>query len=784
MMSRYSLFTVSILLACYNSALEAKELNLSFLQGGAKIDAAYWNSLNNKYIPGRYLVDLVLNDRSLGKSILTVTSEDKDSLCLSNEWLHDAGIAIEHQFYAKMFSTKRQCYVLENEPNSHVDFDFSTQRLRFSLPQKGLLRKSSIHSDWDYGITAVRLNYNTNASINELGGDVYGSTDIKANMGKWVATTSMSVNQTDVDVPMVSATRALQKLNADLTLGKTFISNPLAGSTSLLGVGLTSNSAMLPNKQGYTPVFSGIARTNARVTLAQNGSTVYSEMVPPGPFEIKNANLLSSGDVTMVVTESDGSVSEQLFPLTIVPSMLSPDESEYGIFAGLREDEGREKLDGLLTALSYGYGFEKYTLKSSILLHRKYTNVGLGGVRGLGELGTFSAQGAYSYGKYNDGRKRSGAKLSLTYAKTFSRDTSFQVASSHILEDYTEFSDFMPWQQQNEQHRKQKNQYELSLTHRLADDVNIRLSGWRRQYWSDNETNIGFNSNLSTRFEQFSLNLGSTYSKTGNNKGYGISLSMSVPLDVFSRKYNSYASVNITDDGNMSMNSGISSTLNDNVDYSASVGFSHPNSDYTYSLQSTYRGDRILLNAQLSQSGENITGSASVSGSAIMLPTKDDIIFTRNTTDTIAIVNVEDTKGVKFMSSPYPTNSKGNAIVPISGYNINNITLDGSTLPGNKELLQTNATIIPTSGAVVYMPFGSITVKRYLLQIKDKNGNFIPNGTWAISATGVPLGFISQYGVLFINSIDKPTGLLLGSCEISGSEIKDTSELQEVVCEN
>ena len=784
MMSSYSLFTVSILLACFSSILEADELNLSFLQGGAKVDGTYWNSLNNKYTPGRYLVDLVLNDKDLGKRIITVTSEDKDSLCLSNEWLHNAGIAIEPQFYAKVFSAKRQCYVLANEPNSRVDFDFSTQNIRFSLPQKGVLRKSAIRSDWDYGITAIRLNYNTNASVNKLGVDVYGATDIKANMGKWLATTSMNVSQTDIHVPMVSTTRALQKLNADLTLGKTFISNSLAGSASLLGVSLTSNNAMLPNKQGYTPIFSGIARTNARITLVQNGSTVYSEIVPPGPFEIKNANLLSSGDVTMIVTESDGSVSEQLFPLTIVPSMLSPDEYEYGIFAGLREDEGREKLDGIFTALSYGYGFEKYTLKSSTLLHGKYTNLGLGGVRGFGELGAISAQGAYSDGKYNNGRKRSGAKILLTYAKTFSRYTSFQVASSHTLENYTEFSDFMPWQQQNEQHRKQKNQYELSLIHRLSDNIDIGLSGWRRQYWEDNETNIGFNSNLSARFEQFNLNLGSTYSKTGNNKGYGISLSMSVPFDVFSRKYNSYASVNITDDGSMSMNSGISSTLTDNIDYSASVGLSHPNSDSTYSLQSTYRGDRILLNAQLSKSGENIMGSASVSGSAIILPTKDDVIFTRNTTDTIAIANVEDTEGVKFMSSPYSTNSKGNAIIPISGYNINNITLDGSTLPGNKELLKTNATVVPTSGAVVYMPFSSITVKRYLLQIKDKNGQFVPNGTWASSATGLPLGFISQYGVLFISSIDKPTSVLLGGCEILGSVIKDTHELQEVVCGN
>jgi len=114
---------------------------------------------------------------------------------------------------------------------------------------------------------------------------------------------------------------------------------------------------------------------------------------------------------------------------------------------------------------------------------------------------------------------------------------------------------------------------------------------------------------------------------------------------------------------------------------------------------------------------------------------------------------------------------------------VNNVTLDGATLPIELELLTTSETAVPTSGSVVYMPFNAVKVKRYLFQIKDKDGQFMPSGTWATSSTGVPLGFIAQNGVLFVNSVDELKGLQLGRCAINGATIKETHLLQEVTCE-
>ena len=108
----------------------------------------------------------------------------------------------------------------------------------------------------------------------------------------------------------------------------------------------------------------------------------------------------------------------------------------------------------------------------------------------------------------------------------------------------------------------------------------------------------------------------------------------------------------------------------------------------------------------------------------------------------------------------------------------------GSSLPKNVELLNTSKTIIPTDGAVVYVPFETVTVRRYLFQIKGEDGKFVPNGAWAESFTGVPLGFITQNGILFVNSVDQLNGFRIGNCMIEKSKIRETDQLQEVQCDD
>ncbi len=84
---------------------------------------------------------------------------------------------------------------------------------------------------------------------------------------------------------------------------------------------------MLPDSlRGYAPVVRGIANSNARVTVFQGKSQLYETTVAPGPFAIDDLFATNfSGDLTVVVTEADGSVSTFTVPFSAVPQSMRPD---------------------------------------------------------------------------------------------------------------------------------------------------------------------------------------------------------------------------------------------------------------------------------------------------------------------------------------------------------------------------------------------------------------------------------------------------------------------------
>ncbi len=61
--------------------------------------------------------------------------------------------------------------------------------------------------------------------------------------------------------------------------------------------------------RGYAPQISGIAQTNATVTVSQADRIIYQTKVPPGPFVIRDINQSVQGTLDVTVAEEDGHTS-------------------------------------------------------------------------------------------------------------------------------------------------------------------------------------------------------------------------------------------------------------------------------------------------------------------------------------------------------------------------------------------------------------------------------------------------------------------------------------------
>lgn len=781
------------------TTVAGEKLDMSFIQGGAGINPEVWAALNGNYAPGRYLVDLSLNGKDIGKRILDVTPQDSEALCLTDAWLTGAGVYVSADYFREGYDATRQCYVLTKAPSAKVDFDVSTQSLALSIPQQGLVKMPE-NVEWDYGTDAFRVNYNANANTGRHNTSAFGSADLKANVGRWVVSSSATASTGDsgdneATINMFTATRAIRSLSADLAVGKTSTGDNLLGSTGTYGVSLSRNNSMKPGNLGYTPVFSGIADGPSRVTLTQNGRMLYSEMVPAGPFSVTDVPLYTSGDVTMTVTGDDGREQKQVFPLSVMSGQLSPGEHEFSVAAGMPDDDS--DLEGGVFAASYGYGLDGLTLRAGGVFNRDWQGASAGTVLGLGYLGAVSADGAYATAKYRDG-SRSGNKVQLAWNKQLElTGTGLRVSWSRQSAEYEDMSSFDPtelWGQENHG-RRIKNEWNAGISQPVGGLFSLSVSGWQRSYYpasttgsyryaGDNGRDTGITGSLSTQIKGVSLSLGWSGSRnTQGENNWSASASVSVPFTLFDRKYSSSTSVSTGKDGGTGFSTGVSGSLNDRFSYGFGGGRDSGGGGTGY-LNASYSGDRAYLSGTMNHStGSGTSGSVSASGSVLAVPAARDVMFSRNSSDTVAVVNVKDTPGVKVTSGDGQTNGDGNLVVSLNSYDWNTVTIDAGTLPLNTELATTSMKVVPTDRAVVWMPFDALKVHRYLLQVKQRNGEFVPGGTWARDSRNTPLGFVANNGVLMINAVDRPGDITLGQCRIPAAKLQETEKLQEITCE-
>ncbi|HEB0990887.1 TPA: F4 (K88) fimbrial usher FaeD, partial [Escherichia albertii] len=544
-----------------------------------------------------------------------------------------------------------------------------------------------------------------------------------------------------------------------------------------------------------TPVFSGIANGPSRVTLTQNGRLLYSEMVPAGPFSITDVPLYTSGDVTMKVTGEDGREQTQVFPLAVMNGQLSPGEHEFNLAAGLPDDDS--DMDGAVFAASYGYGLENLTLRTGLVFNQDWKGASAGMVVGLGWLGAVSVDGAYASAKYRDG-SHSGNKVQLAWSKQLeTTNTGLRLSWSRRSEEYEDMSSFNPSEvySQVNQGRRVKDEWSAGISQPVGGLFSLSLSGWQRSYYpasaisahrqqKDSGKERGVTGTLSTQIEGVGVNLSWTGSRNAEGENnWSASASVSVPFMLLDRRYSSSTSVSTSKDGGTGFSTGLSGSLNDRFSYGLGGGRDSDGGASSY-LNASYSGDRAYLSGALNQSSSGGTsGSVSASGSVLAVPAAKDIMFSRTTGDTVAVVNVKDTPGVKVTSGDGQTDSDGNLVVPLNSYDWNTVTIDAGTLPLSTELTNTSQKVVPTDKAVVWMPFDALKVKRYLLQVKQRDGEFVPGGTWARDSKNTPLGFVANNGVLMINAVDAPGDITLGQCRIPAAKLQDTEKLQEITCE-
>ncbi|EKY9270469.1 fimbria/pilus outer membrane usher protein [Salmonella enterica] len=722
------------------------ELNLDFLQGMGAIPSVLKSG--SDFPAGQYYVDVIVNQENVGKARLSITPQEEsaNALCLSPEWLKAAGVPVRLEGYASTLDAAKQCYVLSRNPYTKVDFSYGSQSLVFSIPQSFLVSKTD-PSRWDYGVPAARLKYSANASqTSGQSTSAYANADLMVNLGRWVLASNMSASRYadgsgEFTARDITLSTAISQVQGDLLLGKSQTRSALFSDFGFYGAALRSNSNMLPwEARGYAPLITGVANSTSRVTISQNGYTVYSKVVPPGR---KSSN--------------------------------------YQLKKPFRDGES-----GTFWMGSVGYGFDSTTLNAASILHGKYQAGGVSVTQALGGFGAVSAGMNLSQAKYDNGDNKRGHSVSAKYAKSFSDSSDLQLlAYRYQSKGYVEFADFYSTDRYTRYNTKSR--YEMRLSQRLGNS-NLNLAGWQEDYWWMKGKATGGDVSLSTTIlDGVSVFLNGSYSKRPylDKPDYSTSLSFSIPFTLGGVRHYSSTGLSYSSSGRMGMNSGVSASPTDRLSYGLNTNLSDKG-DRSLNGNLSYGFDAIQTNMMLSQGRDNTTVSGSVSGT--ILGTADSgLMMTKETGNTLGVARIPGVKGVRINGSA-PTNSKGYTVVNLSDYSLNRVSVDMENVPDDLELQTTSFNVVPTEKAVVYREFGAEHVLRYILRVKERDGRIL-NGGSAQTEQGLDAGFIAGNGVLLMNMLSAPSRVSVergdGSvCHFSVKGIvPNTGKVQEVYCE-
>ncbi|EAX7734104.1 outer membrane usher protein PefC [Salmonella enterica] len=797
----FRLFKLSALsMAIFNSApaVAETELNIDFLHGTKTTPSILTTS--SRYPAGEYYVDVLVNDENIGKTALIVSKEDENNntLCLSETWLKDAGVRLRFSDYKSGFDKLKECYVFNNTGYTKVDFDYGTQKLKFNIPQSYLISKTD-PSQWDYGVNAVRLRYSGNFNDStDLKTSAYGNVDMMFNIGKWVLSSNMNASRDSNRNNQFAArdiilSRAVSnKVQGDLILGKSQTRSELFSDFGFYGASLRSNSNMKNwDLRGYAPVINGVATSTSRITVTQNGYTVYSKVVPPGPYNLDDVQPVGNGDLTVEVEDASGRKTYMYYPVTTLPSLLRPGELQYDLAVGKKNNSSELKDafssdSGTFWLGSLGYGFSSTTANLASIIHTKYQAGGMSLTQMMGRLGAVSVGANISHADYKNGADKHGYSYSAKYAKSFTNSTDLQLMAYRFeSKGYVEFSDF----DTNDQYSRynKKSRYEAQLAQRLGNS-SLSLQAWQEDYWRFDGrargTSLQFSSVI---FDDISLYLNGNYSKRPylDKADYSTSLGVSVPFTLGGVRHYSSSSIGYSQTNGTVFNTGISASPAERLNYNLNAQVSEKGED-SISAGMGYAFNTVQTNLGLEQSRHRTTVSGSLSGQ-ILGTQESGVLMTKESGNTIGIVNIPEVSGVSFNNS-LPTNNKGNTVVGLSDYSLNRINIDMDNVPDDLELQTTSYNVVPTEGAVVYRQFGANYVQRYILQIRERNGQLLDGGT-AKTEMGLNVGTVAGNGVLMMSLLSEPGTVVVdmgkgNQCRFSMSGITPSAtRVQEVFCE-
>ncbi|MBL3523569.1 outer membrane usher protein [Serratia plymuthica] len=735
-------------------------------------------------MPGMYNMTVLMNKQSLQEQPVAFYPPENDSegsaVCISPQLVEQVGFKKEFIKRLRWWHND-QCLDLASLSGIEAKGDLAASALYLNIPQAYLEYSSpdwDPPSRWDNGIPGLLVDYNLNGQVqdNQKGGGqtqrLGGNGLVGANLGAWRLradwqtslnhqTGSSGNSQQTFDWSRYYAFRALPEWGAHLALGEDSLRSDLFDSFRFTGISLNSDDNMLPpNLRGYAPEVTGIAKTNAKVTITQHGRVLYEAQVAAGPFRIQDLNDSVMGKLDVKVEEQDGSVQQFQVDTASIPYLTRPGMVRYKL-AGGRPSNWEHNIQGPMFAVGeFSWGISNgWSVYGGTITGGDYNALSLGTGRDLLALGALSFDTSQSRARLpGESSTKSGASYRLSYSKSFDEyDSQVTFAGYRFSEQsYMTMSEYLDARYHGLQNGKSREMYTITLNKQFRDlGISAYLNYDHQSYW-DKPSSERYNLALSRYFDlgslrNMSLSLTAYRNKYSASNDDGMYLNLSVPWGVNSNF--SYSST--WNRNNSSQRVGYYERLDEHNNYQLTTGLSR-NGGSASGFYS-HNGDVARIDTNVSyQSGQytsvgmNLQGGATLTAKGAALHRNSSAGGTRLMLDTEGVAGVP----VRGFGATTRTNMFGKAVVAdVSSYYRSQASIDLNNLPDDVEATQSMVQATLTEGAIGYRRFNVISGQKAMAVIRLADGSTPPFGAEVFNIRKQQTGIVNDGGSVYLSGI-------------------------------
>ena len=781
-------------------ALESQvEFNPAFLQGGSKVDVSHF-SHGNPVLPGDYLVDLQVNGNWVGRvSVRFIAQPDSDIAlpCTDRALVARIGLDFEKLTPSAAAELRKAqsdgCVDLKVViPDSTVSFDLSRLELDIGVPQAAMLHKPRGYVGpefWDSGAPAATLGYNVNAyrSTAALGVDTtVGHLDLTAgiNFGSWHLRQRSAV---DVGAGVPSSyqniatylAHDIPSIRSDLTVGDSFTDGAVFDSFGFRGLSLASDDQMLPDSQlEYAPVVHGIARTNARVVITQNGNTILETTVSPGAFEIGDLYATGyGGDLHVTVYEADGSQNSFTVPYASVVQLLRPGVWRYTAVAGEVQQPSLTGTERFALA-TLQHGFNNSLTGYTGAVAAQHYDAGLLGIALNTIVGAVAADVTEARSALTDGYATSGQSLRISYSKLI-RPTQTNITVSsyrYSASGYYSFSEAQSARQaagagaRPDIAEHARSQWQVNINQTLPGRWgNFYLTASVLNYWNSAGTTTEYQGGFANHFQlggtslSYSISVARQDNVLTGKPDSRMQANFSLPLGHAAHAPMLATSFNQDTTGGVRSRGGqelVNGAWGANSQLTYSLSATQAAGATAYAASGQYRGADASVSASVSEGSNYSQQALGATGGMVVHP--GGITLANQMTDTIGVVEAIGAEGARVTNSVGTViNHSGYAVLPfLTPYRLNSINIDpDDAVSSDLEFKSTSESVAPRLNSVVMIRFQTVGGRATLITAHLPDGSVVPFGASVYDEKGGEVGLAGQDGGIYVRGIAE-TGTL------------------------